>query len=251
MTGIRIVVPFRPFAPESDLHRTLRDFDWLAALRMVVHSAVEACQCPVHAVTDRDTDLPVPALQYVTRERRLMLWVLEACAAFLSSEAFDRDTIALDVDQIVTRDLAPLMPPDADLGLLIRPQPKPNGGERLLNGVQFWSVRAKDRLAGFYRSVLDRACRLSDDEIRWGADTIALRQLVEPLAIGTQLRAGLRVAFIEEFRVLEAFSSEQMFRLKRGDAWPTTRPVIDFRYKRKGAMRPVFESIFGVQACKW
>lgn len=244
---IRIVAPFRPFPPESELHRSLASFDWIDALRMCVDSAASSCGCPVHAITDVETTLPVPMLRYETRERRLMLWTLEACACYLASDDFDRDTVMLDVDQLVVRDLAPFFP-SADLGVLMRPTPKHSVGEPLLNGVQFWSVAAKPRLATFYRAVLARARQLPEADICWGADTIALRQALEPLAIGQQDRQGLSVEMIHFGTVLEAWSTEQRAALAAGQLIGPTRPVVDFRWKRKLSMRSVYDAIFGVRA---
>lgn len=246
---IRIVAPFKPFPPESELHVELRDFDWMDALRMVVASAEDRCQCPVHAVTDDETDLPVPALRYQTVESRLMLWTLEACCCYLESDDFDRDTIMLDVDQLVFQDLAHHFPESADLGLLMRPTAKHTGiGEPLLNGVQFWSFAAKVRLSRFYRDVLALARSLSEIDLQWGADTIALRRHVAPMTLGLRERHGVSVSFMNAQTILEAFSSEQMKCLREeGRLLGPTRPVLDFRWKRKTWMRPVYDVAFGAR----
>lgn len=249
---IRVVAPFFPLPAESVLHRSLPDFDWLLALRMLAWSVEERCRCPFHAVTDETADLPVPALRYRTHERRLMLWTLEACACYLESEAFDRDTVMLDVDQLVFRDLADVFPSEADLGLLMRPTTKHlDAGEPLLNGVQFWAVSAKDRLGPFYRQVLNRARTLPDDQLIWGADTVALREAVSPMVLGRSMRAGLRVACLPAQVILEPWSTEQILCLRdKGQLLGPSRTVLDFRYRRKQYMREVFAAAFGERAWK-
>jgi hypothetical protein len=61
---MKIVSPFRPFPPESSAHRKLGPFDWVGALQMLGTSARASCDCATFALTDVDTDLPVPAYQY-------------------------------------------------------------------------------------------------------------------------------------------------------------------------------------------
>lgn len=244
--SIRVVVPFLPLPAESDLHRSLPSFDWILALRQVVYSAEKSCNVPVHAITDLACDLPVLMLRFATVERRLMLWTLEACAAYLESDAFDRDTVMLDVDQLIFKDLRTVFP-DADLGLLMRHTVKHvDGGEPLLNGVQFWSVRAKERLGPFYRSVLEHARTLPEDMLTWGADTVALRERVSPMAIGRSERAGLSVQFIDSLTVLEPWSNEHIAHLNStGRLLGPSRPVVDFRWRRKLHMPRVFRAAFG------
>lgn len=245
--SLRLVAPFKPFAPESELHRSLPTFDWLRALRMLVASARAAGHEDVWAVTDGATSLPVDAIRVETTETRLMLWTLEACAAYLESDAFDRDTVMLDVDQLIFKPLDRFFPKDADLGVLMRPAYKHvDIGEPLLNGVQFWSVRAKDRLAAFYRSILALARTLPEEDQRWGADTIALRESLRPMRLGLHVRQGLVVSMIPSQCVIEAFSSEQMVALRdRQTLIGPSRPVLDFRWKRKPYMPLVFEHAFG------
>ena len=246
--GIRVVAPFRPFPPESALHKDLADFDWLQALRMMVHSAQLACRCPVHAITDVDTDLPVPSLQYVSTRRRLMLWTLEACALYLESPDFDRDTVMLDVDQLVYRDLAPFFKKGVDLSVLVRPDDKhlvADGGQPLLNGVQFWRHKAKPRLAAFYRRALEVAEGLSEDRLAWGADTDAVRDLLAPLEVGIVTRQGLTVDMFDASTILETFNSGHAQVLEKGiGPWPR-RPVFDFRWTRKLAMPGVYRATIG------
>lgn len=245
---IRIVIPFRPFEPESDLHKSLADFDWIAALRHVIHSARESCQCDVHVLTDIDTDLgDLPALKYATTQRRLMLWTLDVCARYLESRDCDRDTIMLDVDQLIFDDLALVFDRKADLGVLVRVDEKHaavEGGQPLLNGVQFWRGKAKKRLAQFYRKALDRALALPESRIVWGADSDAVRALVEPIALGVHMRGAVRVQMLEASSVLEAFTDVHQDALNAGTAPRPSRPVLDFRWKRKPAMPHVFDAAF-------
>lgn len=241
VTDFRVIAPFLPNAGESELHRGLAQegFDWMDALRMVVASARQSNQCPVHVVTTPTADLPVPTLRYVTTETRLMLWLLEACVCYLQSADFDRDTVMLDVDQLIVGHLAPHFP-DADLGVLIR-RPKHPGGQVLLNGVQFWRVAAKDRLARFYTRVLATARTLSPEALEWGADGDALRLCLEPISVDYHLRSDLKVAFISSHTVLEEWSSLHMEELRGGRLLGPSRPVYDFRYRRKRYMRAVFD----------
>ncbi len=242
--GIRIVAPFRPFPPESPLHLELAAFDWTDAIRMMAHSAALACHCPVSILTDVDTDVPIHAFKYRTLERRLMLWTLEVICRYLESEDFDRDTVCLDIDQLIYKDLAVWMTPYWNLGVCVRVTPKHQqlDGQPLLNGVQWFARSHRGRLVRFYQAALELARTLPEDRIRWGADTDAVRLLLEPLEVGIQDRAGLRVNMIAADGVLEALSELQIAQLGEGRLpWPT-RPVLDFRWKRKPYMRAVYEA---------
>lgn len=242
--GCRIVVPFRPFPPESDLHRAHPDFDWMAALQMVCHTASIACRCEAVAITDVDTELPVPALKYQTTHRRLMLWTLEACLRYLESDDFNRQTIMLDADQLIFQDLKPWFS-KAALTVCVRPTAKHTaGGQPLLNGVQWWRVKAKPGLVAFYQQALRIAEQLPEESLVWGADTDAVRHLIEPIEVGLSRRAGIQVHQVDARAVLEGFSSSHEAALARGEVpWPT-RPVLDFRYFRKKFMRPTYEATF-------
>ena len=243
--AIRIVAPFRPFPLEADHHREQADFDWMDAIHMMSTSAARACRCPVHVLTDVDTDLPFDCLKYETIERRLMLWNLEICAQYLASDDFDRDTIMLDSDQIVLHDLAPRFPEGVDAGILIRPAAKHITGQPILNGVQFWAMRGRERLVAFFRQALVIAKALPEKQIQWGADTDALRVLLEPLSLGIHQRAGLTVALLESRTVIETFSSVHEKWLAAGTPFAVpTKPVLDFRNLRKPFMRPVYDAIF-------
>ncbi len=242
------VVPFRPCPPESLLHQDCADFDWLAALRMVCHSASLACRCQAVALTDVDTDLPVPMLRYETQHRRLMLWTLEVCLRYLESKDFDHDTIMLDVDQLVFQDLSPWFS-KAALTVCVRPTAKhTDGGQPLLNGVQWWRAKQKMALIDFYREALRIAEQLPEAQKVWGADTEAVRQMLEPIEVGFQSRAGALVRMVDAREILEAFSTPHEAALLRGDPPFPRRPVLDFRWRRKAWMRPSYEATFAAGA---
>jgi hypothetical protein len=250
---IRVVAPFRPFPPESGHHQSLEGFDWMEALRMMAHSASISCRCPVHAITDVDTELPIPALKYQTKERRLMLWTIEACICYLQSSDFDRDTVMLDVDQLIFRDLAPFFVKRVDLGVVIRPQEKHarKGGNPLLNGVQFWRRESQTALVKFYKKVLALAKTLPEERIVWGADTDALLALLEPLDVTAKDRSGVTVKMIDAGLILESYSTPvHRAMLDRGEPpWPALA-VLDFRAQRKWAMPAVYRATFGAGAVR-
>lgn len=246
---IRIVAPFRPFPAESELHKGLADFDWTEALRMLVHTAkVYGKTEDVQAITDVDTDLPVPALKYETKHRRLMLWTLEACLRYIESPDFDRNTVMLDVDQLVFGDFTRYFAKGADIGLLVRTDEKHTAsdqGQPLLNGVQFWRAKSKKRLAEFYRRALEIAEQLPEDRIVWGADTDAVRQLIEPIEAGIVARSGLMVNMIEASDVIETFAERHAGAIAQG-AVPWTgfgRPILDFRWNRKPNMPAAYNAL--------
>jgi hypothetical protein len=233
---------------EYDHHKALMDFDWHGAIRMMSDSVARSCGQSVQVLTDVDTDLPFDCLKYVTTHRRLMLWYLEIAAVYLASDDFDRDTIALDSDQLVFGDLARWFAPLMDLGILARPlPPKDPEGFTILNGVQLWSHRAKPALAAFYRQALALAETLPEDVIAWGADTVALQMLLDPVVdyLGAIVpRAGLRVRLLAADDVLERLSSTQIRHLQSGERITRTRDVLDFRNMRKRFMKEFYAATF-------
>lgn len=243
MKAFRIVTPYRPFAPESGQHLAMPDFDWIDALRMVTHTAAWSNHCQVRVLTDTTTELPVPALRYPATTTRLTLWLLEVRLRYLESPEFDRDTVTVDADELIYGDLSRWFS-RADLVALIRSDPKhcgPNGWP-LLNGVQWWRVRAKQRLVRFYARALEMASAMAEDRLVWGSETDAVRALLEPLARGSHKRSGLRVDMIEAEDVLETFSTSHARTLNAGVfQWPK-RPILDFRWMRKTHMRAVYEA---------
>lgn len=245
---MKLVAPFRPFPKESVYHQALADFDWIDAIRMLSRSAEVSCGVPVHIITDVDTDLDldVPILKYRTEHRRLMLWTLEACLRYLESDDFVQDTVMLDCDQLILKDLRPWFGQLCDLTVLMRTTPKhQHAWNKLLNGVQFWSVRGKKRLIALYRHVLAVAEQLPDADLQWGGDTIALRNVLEPMAPGFSLRSGVRVRMVDYQDVLEALSEDQIRGMAHGIAPKPTRAVFDFRYGRKLHMRQAYEMTVG------
>lgn len=240
--SIRLVAPFLPLPAATSHHQALPEFDWMGAIRMLSHSAELSCGVPVQVITDRDADLPVSCLRYPTVHRRLMLWVLEVCVQYLDSDDFDRDTVCLDCDQLIHRDLARYFVAQVDLGILVRPRLLARDTwKKVINGVQFWAVRAKARLVAFYRAALARAERMTADLQHWGADTQAIRELLEPMATGLHRRLGMWVHLIDDATVSRPLSQDEIDGMRRGVAPRPTRAVTDFRYGRKRWMRQFYE----------
>ncbi len=241
MTELRVVSPYRPFAPESQAHLLLGPFDWVAALRMLRISVTKAMGCDTVAITDVDTALPGPTLHYVTHERRLMLWILEVALCYLRSQAFDRDTVMLSPDLLVFGDLRRWM--HRYFVVLMRAAyPK----HPILNAVQFWPVQQKRTLVAFYERALEIGRTLDEGQLQWGGDTEPLRQLLAPLAPGLVMRDGKPLArLIEADEILQSFTTAQATALTRREAMRPVRAVLDFRYTRKQHMRRYFELVFG------
>jgi len=240
---MKIVSPYRPFPPESSAHRKLGPFDWIGALQMLATSARASSQCDTYALTDVDTTLPVPAYQYRTTHRRLMLWILEVCLRYLESDDFDEDTVMVCPDILVLGDLRPFF--QADLGVIVRLDAKYVEAERpLLNSVQWWRVEAKDRLVAFYQRALAIAEGLVPALIEWGADTVPLVELLSPLEHGVSQRAGLSVFAVDQREAMAAFSSSLLRRLGGPRSVVVPMPLLDFKYGRKLYMRAYFEAAF-------
>ncbi len=238
---MKVVSPYRPFPPESAAHLRLGAFDWIAALRMLCESVRVSCGCQTYALTDVDTTLPVPMHAYVTRERRLMLWILEVSLRYLQSSDFNEDTVMVSPDMLVFHPLAPHF--TADLGILVRTG-KFSGKRPVLNSVQWWAYAAKERLTLWYAAALAYARRLPDNVIVWGADTEPFVRLLAPLERGAvATRGSLSVAFlpcediVEAFRTRDALSTPML---------PPTRAVVDFRYARKQFLRQYFDATIGL-----
>lgn len=238
---MRVVAPFRPFPPEIGHHEQFGHDWWMDAIAMMRHSASRACNAKVMMLTDVDTTLPFPCLQYRTNERRLMLWYLEIACRYLSSCDFDQDTVMLDSDQLVYQDLSRWFRTRMDLGLLVRRRTRSRDAYPIINGVQFWPIESKLKLATFYRAALSRARQLPESMHVWGADTVALTQLLAPVSIGSHHRAGLRVRLIESDKVSKALSTRMVAALKAKQLQRPNVAVLDFRHTRKQYMRAVFE----------
>ncbi len=243
---MKVVSPYRPFVPESTEHKLLGPFDWVDALRMLAISVDWSNHCETLAITDVDTDLGVPALQFVTTERRLMLWMLEVSLRYLESDHFDQDTVMICPDLLVYSDISTFFT-GADLGLIIRPETK-YAVRPILNGVQFWAVAGKDRLVAFFRDALELAKTLHRKLIKWGADTEPLRQFVSPIEVGTVERHGLTVNMIGAKGVMESLSLMAIQMLQQERPLDTRAvPFLDFRYLRKNHMASVFKATLGQQ----
>ncbi len=238
---MRVVSPYRPFAPESQSHKLMRDFDWVGALRMLAISVDRSNHCETLAITDVDTQLQVPALQFVTTERRLMLWMLEIALRYLESPAFDCDTIWVCPDTLIFGDLSPYF--RGDLGLIVRSAEKYRL-RPVLNSVQWWRVDAKDRLVRFFQDALAMGKTLDKHALQWGADTIPLVQLVAPIEIGLVERHGLTVNLIEMAGVMHTISKLALHRLKQGLSLPQI-PICDFKYRKKVYLAEVFQATIG------
>lgn len=246
--NIRVVAPFRPFPAEAEIHRVLEreGFDWNAALKMLVKSAEISCGCEVHILTDVDTDLDVPMLRYPTESRRLMVWSVEICLKYLESHDFNRNTVMLDCDQLIYGNLRKWFKktPPVDLGVLVRPHGKhiEQGGEPLLNGVQFWHRGGRSRLVDLYRRCLEVAKSLPEHRIEWGGDTDALRLLIEPIELGIVERSGVTVQMWPAEDILESWSSTHLAMLESGKVPQVDHAVLDFRALRKRYMAPMFQA---------
>lgn len=243
-----VVAPFRSFTPEIGHHLQFDQRWWMSAIGMLARSVMAASpRAAVYVITspDQTNNFPVTVRRVPTHEQRLMLWYLEICAAYLESDYFDRDTIMLDSDQLVFQDLERFFSRSSyDLGVLIR-TPRNLNGFDIINGVQFWRHSAKRKLAKFYRQALTRAHALDDRFHVWGADTVALSDLLSPLSVGTHRRCNLTVRMFESERVSRALSFDQIEALHRGRFDLPKVPVLDFRNYRKAHMARVFEAAYG------
>jgi len=232
---MRIVACYKPFKPESDIHRAL-PFDWIGALRMLSESAEAKSGLKVYALTDETTTVPVPAFRYASRETRLMLWILDVWAQYLASDDFYDDTILLSPDMLVLDDLRRHVQP-ADLGILLRTNEKFSEVMPLLNGVQFWRHSGKSELATFFRMVHARAAKMPETLVRWGADTQAMVDLLEPLRVGYSYRHGLKVYGYDASSILRPLRAVDVRRMESGKPpKPMTEPILDFRAMRKDHM---------------
>ncbi len=227
-----VVSPYRPFVPESVAHLRLGPFDWIEALQCSQASAREGGGATAtFAITDVDTDLPVPTLHYVTRHRRLMLWILEVALRYLESDDFREDTLLLSPDVLMFKPIQPWF--RADLGVVVRLRPK-YVDRPVLNSVQLWQVAAKTRLVAFYQRALAHAEALPEDRLRWGGDTDPFIAFLSPLTSGVVRRAGVSVHCMEELGIMGWPTRGDVVRLDHG--LPPSRPTlpfIDFKYLRK------------------
>lgn len=241
---IRIVSPFRPFAPESAAHRKLGPFDWHQAYLWMAESARRHHVCDVRILTDAKTWPDVQAFRYATAETRLMLWILDVSLAYLQSDDFDVDTVFVSPDTLIQRPLSGGF--KADLGVIVRPG-YAYAARPILNAVQWWRVDAKAALIVFYERVLGLARSLPEPILRWGADSEPLRQLLAPIVCGYSRRAGVDVYAHDQHhwmtslppRTMEAFDRDEVPNLLQ-------TPVVDFKGRRKHYMGRYAEALRAV-----
>ncbi len=233
---MRIVSPYQPFPVAR---HSQEGFDWIRALQMLRASARQAGGWDVVALTEQGTRLPGPVHAYATGETRLMLWILGVSLAYLRSAEFDQDTVLLSPDTLVVGDLQPGF--EGDLTVLVRPLPR-YADRPVLNAAQWWPVHAKSPLIAFYEQALAIARTLPRNLIEWGADCEALRQLLTPITLGLQLRAGLTVSLQPATAWLRCVNPVTLraFEQKPGP-WPT--PIVDFKYHGKALMPRVFAAL--------
>jgi hypothetical protein len=231
-----VVAPYRPFHTGRAEHE---GFDWLAAARLLARSVDRTCQCPTYVLTDVDTDLPVPTIQVVTRERQLQLWILDVALRYLESSQFTDDTVMVSPDSLVLANLAGYF--EGDFGVIIRPgHPK----HPMLNSVQWWPRASRDRLIAIYQQALAVGRTLPARIIKWGADTLPFEQLLAPLVPGLHRRQGLHVRMWPAPPILRSVSTFDLVRLTQGHPLKWRNAAIaDFRYKRKPLMKPFFRHV--------
>jgi FkbM family methyltransferase len=232
---MRIVTPFRPFVAESVEQKNLGPFDWLGAIDMLRESARRSCGIEVVSITDVDTELAAPSLQFRTEHRRLMPWIVEVALRYIESDAFDQDTIMVSPDVLVFGNPgAWFKHADFDLGMLARHHP----ARPLINSVQFWPVARRAPLRTLYRAVFESLGELSEEQLVWGGDTTPFVKLFGPVEPGRiSIRHGGRVRFLDLESVMTAYS-DVLNRRERPDR------LVDFRYLRKHCMRAFFERNF-------
>lgn len=247
---MKVVSPFRPFQAESTVHQELGAFDWVEALRLMRASVQHSCDCEAYALTDVDTDLPVPMIQVETTERRLMLWIVEVTLRYLESPFFDQDTVLISPDVLVFKQLSACFT-GGDLSIIVRLEPKFQAWP-FMSVAQWLPVRSRAVLVALYQEVLAIARSLPEDVVVWGADSEPLRQLLEPAESGLVDRtvAGrpFRVHMLPSTHYLRALSSKAMQRIDAGAPakWPSAA-LIDCRAHRKRYMARYFAATIGQQ----
>lgn len=239
--GLRVVTPFRPFAPESREHLALGPFDWPGAIAMLRESVRRSNQCETVTITDAETTVPGPMFQYATRESRLMLWILEVSLCYLAGPHFDRDTVMISPDSLVFCDLRPWFA--GDIGMVVRPDHR----ERpLLNGLQWWPLEGRDKLVHLHERALAMAKQLPDDVQTWGADTVPFLKLLKPLYAGCGPRkSGIVANLVESRHVLHPLTSQTIAALETGGQVDPPPAVVDFRFLRKQHMRAYYDATIG------
>ncbi len=146
----------------------------------------------------KEADLPAELELRVAGydETRLMLERVRAYRDYVGTVEPGTTVLFLDTDMLVIRRFDELMAPDIDLAVTVRNVPKMpiNGG---------LIVARTDRPAetrGFFDRLVACCEALSDDEMRWDGDQIALFRLLDPpphpmLDLRTEPRGALTVRF--------------------------------------------------------
>lgn len=240
---MRVVTPFRPFPAESVEHMELGAFDWLGAIDMLRVSVARSCGCETVVITDVDTEIP-GAFRFKTRERRLMLWILEVGLRYLTSKHFDRDTVMLSPDTLVYCDLRQWFA--GEFGIVVRPE---DAERPILNSVQWWPIASRDRLIRLYEEAIAIAEQLPYTLQVWGADSEPFRQLLAPMVGGCGPRAcGIVANLVDHRHVLIPLMGKDERALEDGRMIEPPKAVIDFRYLRKRYQRAYFEATIGAEA---
>lgn len=224
---MKIVSAYRQIEPYMPMHRELAGkFDWIEALKMLHASARMNARLEVFAITDQK--LSVPSYRYRTTEQLLMLWILEISALYLESKEFDQNTVFISPDSLVCGPLNAFS--DFDIGLVAR-RGKFREAKSLMNGLQFWPIKARDKLVALYREALRIARTLEPKIQQWGADTMPLIQLLGPIVAGAYIRFGMRVKIFDPKALL--LCSVQAGEMEgKGSIKPRCR-VVDFKFNRK------------------
>lgn len=241
---MRVVTAYRPFPAESREHQELGPFDWVGAIEMLRVSVQQSCDCETVAITDLDTVLPGPTFHYRTHERRLMLWILDVSLRYLQGAEFDRDTVFCSPDQLVFQDLSRWFA--GECGFVIRPMHK----ERpILNALQWWPLKGREKLIVLYEQALQRAHQLPEAIKTWGADSVPFERLLKPLRVGmAEKKSGILANLIDSRQVMVPLTSDVIDALEKGQQIHPRGAVVDFRYTRKKFMRAYFDATIGAVA---
>lgn len=243
----KIVSPYRPMPISTVAHANVGPFDWVDALRMLRESG-QRVGLETFAVTTPDAHLGVPAYVYPPTTDQLTVWIVEACLRYLESDDFDADTAMLSPDMLVFAD--PFRWLTADLVMVGRLTPKyMNAGRPLLFGAQLWSFKAKRRLIKLYQKALEISREVAATQGMWGADIEPFLTLFAPLREGRRYRSGLTVRLLTGTDWMVSLPRLDIDRMDHGLAptWPSAA-IVDFKYRRKQAMRAYFDATLGVAA---
>lgn len=236
---MKVVTPYRRITPYTKYHVRLANegFDWLDAIRMLASSAEKRSGVATYALTNEP--LSVPHYAYECGEQELMLWLLEVCACYLESEQFDQNTVCISPDSLVYRHLD-IFDGEFDIAFSCRKNSPAAEKKPLMNGAQWWSHAAKDRLAALFRECLEMARRLPEGLRRWGADTVPLLELLGPVEEGIWSRHGITVRYLPPGS-MRTMTTTTMRKEKMG----APVRVVDFKGWSKLLMRAYFAREYG------